>query len=99
MLEELLYLDHGRLGLLLGFVAVIGAFTTFVLSVIAVQMRKGKEAALNAQLKLQLLDQNFSAEEISQIVEAGRGKNRRDWRATARMIADAQRRNKVGCGC
>ena len=99
MLEELLYLDHGRLGILLGLVAVVGTLSTFVVGILAVQSRKAKEASINAQLKLQLLDQNFSADEITQIVEAGRGKRRRDWRATAKMLADANGRRKHMCGC
>lgn len=79
MSTTLMELDLPRLGILLGLIAVVGTFITLIAIVGLVQWRKVKQSEMEAQLKLQMLDQGMTAGDIEQVVDAGKGRRRRDW--------------------
>lgn len=76
MMNMLMELDHGRLGILLGFSAIVAFTLIAVSSVIASQWRKVRQSEVEAALKAQMLEQGMSAEEIEKVMVAG---NRAKW--------------------
>jgi hypothetical protein len=85
MLQDFIELDHGRMGLVIGLIAIIGAMLTVISSIVAVQWRKSREAEIDAQLKLQMLDMGLKPEELALVLEAGKKGKRRD---TKSLIQD-----------
>jgi hypothetical protein len=80
MFQELAQLDHGRLGIFLAFAAIALTFLTIVLSIAAVQWRKVRQSEVEAQLKMQMLEQGIAPSDIVQILDAGSQKRRvRKW--------------------
>jgi hypothetical protein len=89
MLEQFVELDHGRMGLVIALIAIVGAMLTVLLSVVAYQWRKAHEADLDAQLKIQMLEMGMKADEVAIVLAAGRRGHRRDVKA---IIADWKRK-------
>ena len=92
---ELLEADLPHLGILLGFTAIIGFFSTAIIAVVASQWRRVREADIEANLKATMLEQGMSATEIREVIESGRGRRRKEWRYVAKMMHDHHK--KQGC--
>ena len=71
MFDAMMQMDHGRLGILLGFTGILSFALIFVTAVIATQWRKVRQSEIEASLKAQMLEQGLSAEEIERVTAAG----------------------------
>ncbi|MBY0586120.1 hypothetical protein K2X85_03025 [bacterium] len=89
MLEQFIELDHGRMGLVIALIAIIGSMLTVLLAIISYQWRKAHEADLDAQLKIQMLEMGMKAEEVALVLEAGRRGRKRDVKG---IVADWRRK-------
>lgn len=86
LVEQLMELDHGRIALLMGMIAIIGSVLTVMVTMISYHWRKYREAELETQLKLAMLDDGMSAADIAAIIEAGR-KSKRTYKRRDRARA------------
>jgi hypothetical protein len=86
MLEQFVELDHGRMALILGLIAIIGGLVTVVVSIVAVQWRKTYEAEVNAQLKIQMLEMGLKPDEVALVLEAGKRGRRQEVREIVRDL-------------
>ncbi len=81
MLQDFVELDHGRMGLVIALIAIVGAMVTVLSSIIAFQWRRAREAEIDAQLKIHMLEMGIKPEEVALILEAGKKGKRRDPKA------------------
>lgn len=83
MLNVIQQLDLPRLGILVGFTAIVSGAAIAISAILSHNWRKVRQSEIDAALKAQMLEQGLSAQEVEQVISASPRGRRKYWQEFA----------------